>query len=129
MLIYYVKDNHLHRYCYLLFIVLKSSLAWRVDSGLESGRVEEKTGEGKTRCNPATWPKTRLQPVDFFFLLKRHRFDFKKKLTRATRSKPGSWTGPGLKTMLLLFLFFFHIIEYDIDSSLFYDIILCLSCH
>jgi hypothetical protein len=53
-----------------LFIVLKSSPAWRVDPGLESGRVEEKKGEGKTRCNPATWSKTRLQPVDFFFITK-----------------------------------------------------------
>jgi len=80
MLIYYVKDNHLHRYCYLLFIVLKSSSAWRVDPGLELGRVEEKIGERKTRCNLATWSKTRLQLIDFFFLLKLHRFDLKKRI-------------------------------------------------
>jgi hypothetical protein len=37
-------------------IVLKPRLAWRVDSanpGLKLGRVEEKTGEGKTWCDLA----------------------------------------------------------------------------
>jgi hypothetical protein len=51
------------------------------DPRLEPGQVEEKTGEEKARCDsvdPATRSKTRLQPVDFF-LLKRHRFDLKKK--------------------------------------------------
>ena len=39
-----------------------------------------------TRQDPV---KNRLQSVDFyFFLLKQRRFDFKKKLTRVTRSKP-----------------------------------------
>jgi hypothetical protein len=37
-------------------IVLKSGQ--RVDLGLEPGRVEEKTGEEKTRCDLATWSKT-----------------------------------------------------------------------
>ena len=37
------------------------------DPRLEPGRVEEKTGEEKTRYDPATRLKTRLQPVDFFF--------------------------------------------------------------
>jgi hypothetical protein len=35
-------------------IVLKPAPAWRVDPadpGLEPGQVEEKTGEGKTRCD------------------------------------------------------------------------------
>jgi len=34
-------------------IVLKSGPALRVDLGLEPGRVEEKTGERKTRCDSA----------------------------------------------------------------------------
>jgi hypothetical protein len=42
------------------------------DPGLEPGRVEEKIEKVMTR-RPG---KTRLQPVDFFFLLKRRRFDF-----------------------------------------------------
>jgi hypothetical protein len=42
-------------------------------------RVEEKTGEEKTRCDLVTRLKIWLQPVDFcFFLLKRRSFDFKK---------------------------------------------------
>jgi hypothetical protein len=41
--------------------------------GLELGRVEEKTGEEKTRCDPA---RPNCKPVDFFFLLKRYHFDF-----------------------------------------------------
>jgi hypothetical protein len=52
-------------------IVLKpGSTQDQADPGLEPGRVEEKTGEGKTRYDPATWSKTRLQPVDFFFFTK-----------------------------------------------------------
>jgi hypothetical protein len=39
-----------------------------VDPGLEPGRVEEKIREGKTRNDPATQSKIRLQPVDFFLL-------------------------------------------------------------
>jgi len=34
-------------------IVLKPGLTRRVDLGLEPGQVEEKTGEGKTRCDLA----------------------------------------------------------------------------
>ena len=55
------------------------------------GRVEEKTDEGKTRCDPIDPPRPGCKPVDFcFFLLKRRRFDFflKKELTRPTRLKP-----------------------------------------
>jgi hypothetical protein len=63
-------------------IVLKPGPARRVDladPGLEPGRVEEKIGEGKIRS------KTRLQPINFFFLLKRRRFNlYKKKLTQPT---------------------------------------------
>jgi len=33
-------------------IVLKSGPARRVNPGLEPGRVEEKTGKEKTRCDP-----------------------------------------------------------------------------
>jgi hypothetical protein len=59
-------------------IVLKpGSTQDQANPGLELGRVEEKTGEGKTRYDPATRSKTWLQPVDFFFfLLKQRRFDF-----------------------------------------------------
>jgi hypothetical protein len=59
-------------------IVLKPGPAR--DPGLESGRVEKKTGEKKTRCDPA---RPGCNPLTFF-LLKRRRFDLKK-LTRATR--------------------------------------------
>jgi hypothetical protein len=54
------------------------------------GRVEEKIGKGKTRRDPVR-PGQKLvcNPLTFVFLLKRRRFDFKNKLTRATRSKPG----------------------------------------
>jgi len=38
---------------HIVTIVLKRGPARRVDPGLEPGRVEEKTGEGKTRCDPA----------------------------------------------------------------------------
>jgi hypothetical protein len=73
-------------------IVLKPGLARRVDPEPEPDRVDEKTGEEKTRCDPAD-PAGRPgdpadpgrpgnKPVDFcffflfFFLLKRRRFDF-----------------------------------------------------
>jgi hypothetical protein len=59
------------------------------DPGLELGRVEEKTGKGKTRCDPARpGQKLGCNPLTFF-LLKRCRFIFivLKKLTRATLSK------------------------------------------
>jgi hypothetical protein len=48
---------------------------------LEPGRVEEKIGEGKTRRDSTT-RLTQQDPVEnplIFFLLKRHRFDLKKK--------------------------------------------------
>jgi len=70
------------------------------DPGLKPGRIEEKIGEGKTRCDPVD-PVTRLtrqymvdparpgqkpscNPLTFFYLLKRRYFDLKK-ITRATR--------------------------------------------
>jgi hypothetical protein len=57
-------------------------------------RVEEKTDEGKTRCDPIDplRPGCKLVDFCFFFLLKRRSFDFfLKKLTRSnpvTRLKP-----------------------------------------
>ena len=66
-------------------------------TGLPGAGIESGWRKNKERKNPV-WPgKTRskiwLQPVDFFFfLLKRCRFDFLKKLTRATRSKSGIQT-------------------------------------
>jgi len=69
-------DPHMH--CIILHVVLKPESAWWVDSRLELGRVKKKQGK-KIRYDPATRSKTWLQPVDFFFLLKRHRFDFLKK--------------------------------------------------
>jgi hypothetical protein len=59
-------------------IVLKPGPAQ--DPELESGRVKEKTGKEKTRCDLA---RPGCNPLTFF-LLKRRRFDLKK-LTRATR--------------------------------------------
>jgi hypothetical protein len=56
-----------------LCIVLKPDPARQVDPGLELDRVEEKTGKEKTQCDrvdPTTRSKTRLQPIDIFFLLK-----------------------------------------------------------
>jgi hypothetical protein len=67
-----------------------------------------------TRSKPGTRALDRAghrcKPIDFFFiifLLKQCRFDLKKELTRPTRwpdynqeSEP--WTGPGLKTMILV---------------------------
>jgi hypothetical protein len=52
------------------------------DPGLKPGRVEEKMGEGKTRCDlarPGQDPVANLLTFFFFFLLKRRRFDLKKK--------------------------------------------------
>jgi hypothetical protein len=52
------------------------------DPGLEPGRIEEKIGEGTTRCDPADpapRSKTRLRSVNFCFfcfLLKWRHFDF-----------------------------------------------------
>jgi hypothetical protein len=63
-------------------IVLKPGTRGWNRAGLKKKQVNKKLGV--TRL---TRSKTRLQPVDFFFLLKRRRFDLKK-LTRATRSKP-----------------------------------------
>jgi len=101
-------------------IVLKPGLAWWVDPG--SGRLGARTGSGwrknRGRKNQV-WPnwlegltrqdsiKTQFQSVDFFFiLLKRCRFDLKKKeLTRGPSQNPehrpwiGPTTGPGLKTI------------------------------
>jgi hypothetical protein len=72
----------------VVIIVLKPDPARDpANPGLEPSRVEEKTREGKTRCDPvdpATW-LTRQDPVAnpltfvfLFFLLKRSRFDLKK---------------------------------------------------
>jgi len=77
------------------------------NSRLEPSRVEEKTREGKTRCHRVGWPEDAVDPTRpdqdpvvnpltffFVFLLKRRRFDLKKKRTDpanlVTRSKPGT---------------------------------------
>jgi hypothetical protein len=58
---------------------------------LELGQVEEKTGEEKTRCDPADPARPGQKPgcntlTFVFFLLNQRCFDFfKKKMTRATR--------------------------------------------
>jgi len=55
------------------------------DLGLEPGRVEEKTGEGKTQCDPAT-RLTRQDPVaNPLTFFKKNRLD-----DPVTRSKPGT---------------------------------------
>jgi hypothetical protein len=67
------------------------------DPRLEPGRIEEKIGEGKTRCDPVT-RLTRQDPVKnpvairWFFLLKRRHFDLKKfdPDNPVTRKKPGT---------------------------------------
>jgi hypothetical protein len=69
-------------------IVLKPGLAGRPETrGWNRAGLKKKQGKKKLGVTRLTRSKTRLQPVDFFFLLKRRRFDLKK-LTRATRSKP-----------------------------------------
>jgi hypothetical protein len=74
-------------------------LTW--DLELKPGRVEEKTGKEKTRCDPARpGKKPGCNPLTFvfFFLLKRHRFNFfKKKIDlndSVTQSKPRLWIRP-----------------------------------
>jgi len=59
----------------LLVIVLKPGPARWVNPGLEPDRVEEKTEEGKTRCNPDD-PATQLtrqdpvaNPLTFIFFI------------------------------------------------------------
>jgi len=47
-------------------IVLKPGPA---DPGLEPGRVEEKTGEGKTRCDLATRQDPVANPLTFIFFV------------------------------------------------------------
>ena len=49
-------------YSSLRNIVLKPGSAWRVDPGLKPGRVEEKIGKEKTRCDPVD-PVTWQDPV------------------------------------------------------------------
>jgi hypothetical protein len=46
------------------FYILKLGLTGR--RGLKLDQVQEKTGEGKTRCNPAT-RLTRIKTFDFLF--------------------------------------------------------------
>ena len=79
-------------------IVLKPDPA---DPGLEPGRVEEKTGEGNTRCDLATRQDPVANPLTFilffFFLLKRRRFDFlKKELIQSRPDDPVKTRNPGL---------------------------------
>ena len=92
-------------------IVLKSDPARQVDPGPGRSMVgtEPDLRQNRKRQwgDPATWSKTRLQPVDFF-LSKRHRFNLKKRidldnqvktrwLGQNQKSKP--WTRSNLKTM------------------------------
>jgi hypothetical protein len=65
----------------LLPIVLKPGLTWRVDlrRGQPGAGTEPGWRKNRGRKNSVWLGKTRLQSVDFFFLLKQHRFDFKKK--------------------------------------------------
>jgi hypothetical protein len=89
------------------------------------GRVEEKTGEGKTWCDLAGWPDDPVaNPLTFififFFFTKTTSFWFFKKRTDPIKTRwpgqnpePGSWTGlatrPSLKTMLpnIFFIIYF----------------------
>jgi len=101
-------------------IVLKPGPA---DPGLEPGRVEEKTGEGKTRCDLAIRQDPVANPLTFiffcFFLLKQRCFDFlKKKLIQSRPNNPvktrnpdlgPGWPPGSLKTMLpnIFFIIYF----------------------
>jgi len=72
---------------------------------MEPGRVEEKTGEEKTRCDPAALAKPDCKPVDLYFLLKRRRFDFKKKRIDPVKTRnPDLRPGRVLKLCLEVFL-------------------------
>jgi hypothetical protein len=86
--------------------------------GLIKKQGKEKLGETRlVRQVDPVRPGCKLVDFCFFFLLKRRRFDFKKKLTwwPDQNPKPESWTRParkpGLKTMLL-----------SVNSLCFYDI-------
>ena len=73
---------------------------------LKPGRVEEKTGEEKTWCDPARPRQDPVaNPLTFVFLLKRRRFDcFKKKTDPADPVKtrnPGFGLGRVLKLWII----------------------------
>jgi hypothetical protein len=94
-----------------LKIVLKPDPAWRVDTGLEPGQVEKKIRKKKIWHDPVRLSqKPGCNPLLFFFLLKRYRFDLKK-LTRMTRSKLGiqvlDWTGCKNYSINICFLKYF----------------------
>ena len=92
------------KFIMVLNIVLKLGLTGRPRVGTRLG-----WRKNRGRKNPV-WPGglTRQNSVKnsvvtrwfYFFLLKRHRFDLKKK------NWPGPATGPGLKNMLLKFIFY-----------------------
>jgi hypothetical protein len=88
---------------------LKYGPTQRVDPGpgrpgVGTGPGWRKKKKGKTWCDPAR-PGQNSVAIRWllFFLLKQRHFDFKKNWLGwpGQNLKPGSWTGPGLKTMLL----------------------------
>jgi hypothetical protein len=95
---------YFHLSCFTHSFEIQPIQGWNSIGLIKNRKNHDLVWPGKPRT------KTRLQPVDFF-LSKRRCFDFflKYRLTRPTRSpdqdpEPGSWTGPGLKTMVLLLL-------------------------
>jgi hypothetical protein len=75
-------------YIYHSFKTRPGGSTW--NPGLKPGRVEEKTGEEKTQCDPV---KNLVASRWLLFLLKRRRFDLKKKIDpddSVNRSKPGT---------------------------------------
>ena len=83
---------------------MNPSLAQRVDPGpgrpgAGTGRVEEKIGKEKTRCDLARpGQKPGCNPLTFvFFLLKQRRFNFKKK--RIDPGDPVIWSKPETRVL------------------------------
>ena len=84
-------------------IVLKSDPARQIDPGPGRSMVgtEPDLRQNRKRQwgDPATWSKTRLQPVDFF-LSKRHRFNLKKKNWPGQPGQnPVTWSKPEIQTL------------------------------
>jgi hypothetical protein len=93
-----INKHHSFTWIILKTIVLKPGTAGRFRT--RPTRDWRKNRERKNSVWPSwpragwpgkTWLKTRLQPIDFcFFLLKRHHFDFLKKIWLGDRSKLGT---------------------------------------
>ena len=69
---------------------IPTTIVLKLGPGVEPSWVEEKIEEEKTQWVDLVKNLVATRWL-LFFLLKRRRFDLKKKLTRMTRSKPRTW--------------------------------------